>query len=307
MKISVILTGGTIGSVYNNGFITTDSSTKYLLINNYKRIYGEKVEFSVQSPYTILSENLSGNILNELIGVLKVGLKDECDGIIVAHGTDTLQYSACAAAYCLGSNTKPILFVSANYPLENPLSNGNINFAAAVEFIKQKIGSGVFVSYSNDLECVNFHYPTRLLRHSEYDHKIFSLNGEYATYNNGVIVLNENTVMEQSVLACDKKFSDTCGILNITVSPFEEYNYSLENVKAIIFTPYHSGTLNTNSTNFIRFCQRVSNSNIPMYVTGIVEGGEYQSMKAYTDLNIIPVYNLPSIALSVKLWLENEF
>lgn len=304
MKIDVILTGGTIGSVYNEGFITPAPTTEYLLINNYKNVYGENVEFSVRNPYTILSETLSGDILNKLIDAIRDNLNDDSDGIIVAHGTDTLQYSSCAAAYCLGNNTKPVLFVSANYPLENPLSNGNINFAAAVEFIKQKAGRGVFVSYSNDLKSVDFHYPTRLLRHAEYDHKVFSLKGEYATYNNGVITFNENTVKEQNP-ASDKKFPNTYGILNITVSPFEEYNYSLENVKAIVFTPYHSGTLNTNSPLFKAFCQKASEANLPMYVTGIVEGGEYQSMKEYADLNIVSVYNIPSIPLSVKLWLGN--
>lgn len=306
MKINVILTGGTIGSIYNNGFITPDLSTDCLLINNYKKDYGESIQFNIHNPYTILSENLSGDTLNILIDALRQNLEDSSDGIIVAHGTDTLQYSACAAAYCLGSNVKPILFVSANYPLENPLSNGNINFSAAVEFIKQKVGKGVYVSYSNDLKSVDFHYPTRLLRHGEYDHKVFSLNDTYATYKDGVISFNEGISPEPPISACYKRFSNTCGILNISVSPFEEYNYLLDSVKAIIFTPYHSGTLNTGSKKFKDFCKKANDKSIPMYVTGILKGGEYQSMKAYSYLNIIPVYNLPSIALSVKLWLENN-
>ncbi|MBE6762032.1 MAG: hypothetical protein E7551_07065 [Ruminococcaceae bacterium] len=305
MKINVILTGGTIGSVYDNGFITPNSTTEYLLINNYEKVYGKNVDFCLHNPYTILSENLTGDILNKLIDTLSQEINGDSDGIIVAHGTDTLQYSACAAAYCLGSDTIPILFVSANYPLENPLSNGNINFAAAVEFIKQKAGRGVYVSYSNDLKSVDFHYPTRLLKHAEFDHRVFSLNGSYAVYKDGKIVLNKEFVAEASNSVSFKRFSDTCGILNITVSPFEEYNYSLESVKAIIFTPYHSGTLNTNSKKFKIFCQKANEKSVPMYVTGVVAGGEYQSMKAYSDLNIIPVYNMPSVPLSVKLWLEN--
>lgn len=304
MKIKVILTGGTIGSIYNNGFINTNSSTECLLIDNYKKVYGGNIEFCIHKPYTILSENLTGDILNKLIDSLRQD-NQEYDGTIVAHGTDTLQYSACAAAYCLGSDTNPILFVSANYPLENPLSNGNINFAAAVEFIKQKAGRGVFVSYSNDLKEVNLHYPTRLLRHAEYDHKVFSLNGEYATYKGGIITFNKNAPEADVICECQNKFSSTCGILNVTVSPFEEYNYSLEGVEAIVFTPYHSGTLNTASQGFVKFCEKAKNKLIPMYVTGVVEGGEYESMKSYFDLNIIPVYNLPSIALTVKIWLKN--
>lgn len=300
----MILTGGTIGSVYNSdGYITPNLSKECILVKNYKNNHKNNVEFFVENPYTILSENLSGDVLNNLIGELKKALKEDFDGIIVAHGTDTLQYSAVAAGYCLGSETKPIMFVSANYPLENPLSNGNINFEAAVEFIAQKISKGVFVSYSNDLKTVQFHNPTMLLRHGEYDHKVFSLGGEYASFEKGIITLNESYKTQEILKPCHKTFSNTCGILNVTVAPFEEYNYSLEGVKAIIFTPYHSGTLNTESEKLKGFCKRANEGFIKMYVTGILKGGEYASMKAYTDLNIIPVYNTPSIALAVKLWL----
>ena len=199
------------------------------------------------------------------------------------------------------------MFVSANYPLENPLSNGNINFEAAVEFIAQRVNKGVFVSYSNDLKTVQFHIPTRLLRHGEYDHKLFSLNGEYANYEDGKITVVSNRTKEETVLESSKTFSNTCGILNITASPFDEYNYSLDGIKAVVFTPYHSGTLNTESESFKEFCQKATEKSIKMYVTGVSKGGEYASMKAYTDLNIIPVYGMPSLSLLVKLWLENNF
>ena len=304
MKIKVILTGGTIGSVYSDGYITPNLSNECVLVKNYKNNHNSDTEFVVEKPYTILSENLSGDILNNLIGELKKSLNEDCDGIIVAHGTDTLQYSAVAASYCLGSETKPVMFVSANYPLENPLSNGNINFEAAVEFIVQGISNGVFVSYSNDLKTAQFHNPVRLLRHAEYDHKVFSLGGEYASFENGIITLNESYDEQPAIKPCNKAFSNTYGILNVTVAPFEEYNYSLEGIKSVIFTPYHSGTLNTASKKLKEFSKRANEKSVKMYVTGVVNGGEYASMKAYSELNIIPVYNTPSIALAVKLWLD---
>ena len=117
MKINVIFTGGTIGSSHSDGYITPDPAAKYRLIKNYQKAFGTSVEFTVCNPYTILSENLSGKTLSLLMKSIKEGLEDNCDGIIVAHGTDTLQYSAIAAAYCFGSNTKPIMFVSLRFSL----------------------------------------------------------------------------------------------------------------------------------------------------------------------------------------------
>lgn len=304
MKINVIFTGGTIGSSHFDGYITPDPAAKYRLIKNYQKTFGTSVEFTVCNPYTILSENLSGKTLSLLMKSIKEGLEDNCDGIIVAHGTDTLQYSAIAAAYCFGSNTKPIMFVSANYPLENPNSNGNLNFEAATEFIKQKVGKGVYVSYSNDLKSADFHFALNLLRHGEFDHKVYSLGGGYAIYKNGEIFKNTDfKPKEIKPMGCIE-FKEYPEILNITVNPFENYSYDLKGTKAVVFNPYHSGTLNVMSSAFKEFCTRANNLGIPLYVTGVTEGGEYQSMKEYTDLSIIPVYGVTSIALLIKLWID---
>ena len=303
MKIDVIFTGGTIGSAMQSGYISPTDSAKYNLIANYKNKFGNDVEFITHNPYTILSENLSAQTLNKLIAVVTELINTNCDGILVVHGTDTLQYSAAAVECCFGNNIKPIIFVSANYPLENSASNGNINFEAAVEFIKQSKGGGVYVSYSNDLKSVDIHSATRLLRHAEFDHKLFSLNGVYATYQNKSFTLNSKYIFEDVVPSDVKVFPKSAGILNITVSPFEEYNYSLNDVKAVVFTPYHSGTLNTESEKLKHFAKKAAEKSVPMYVTGVVKGAEYQSVKAYTDLKIVPVYNTTSIALMVKLWL----
>lgn len=304
MKINVVFTGGTIGSSHFDGYITPDPAVKYRLIKNYENRFGSSVEFSAYNPYTILSENLSGKTLSLLMKAINEGLNDDSDGIIVAHGTDTLQYSAIAAAYCFGCNTKPIIFVSANYPLENPNSNGNLNFEAAVEFIKQKVSKGVYVSYSNDLKTADFHFALKLLRHGEFDHKVYSLGGPYATYEKGKIFKNPYFEgQEINPLGCIE-FKEYPEILNITVNPFENYSYDLKNVKAIVFNPYHSGTLNVMSTAFKEFCLKAKNLGIPLYVTGVTEGGEYQSMTKYTDLNIIPVYGITSISLLVKLWVD---
>ena len=306
MKINVIFTGGTIGSAMQDGYISPIASAKYTLIENYCEKFGNDVEFVTSNPYTILSENLSAEILNKLMTAVEESLNTDCDGIIVAHGTDTLQYSAAAAEYYFGNDTKPIVFVSANHPLEHPMSNGNINFEAAVQFIKQNKVRGVFVSYSNDLKTADIHLATRLLRHAEYDHKIFSLNGVYATYKDGEFCLNDSLTPTKIPPCKGKRFSDTPGILNVTASPFEEYNYSLDDIKAIVFTPYHSGTLNTSSEKLKKFTQKAYEKAIPMYVTGSVKGAEYQSVKVYKELNITPVYHIPSIPLTIKLWLDEK-
>lgn len=65
------------------------------------------------------------------------------DGIVVTHGTDTLQYTSAFLAYIFDGLNVPIVLVSANYPLDDSRSNGFENFVGAIDFIKSGSGNGV--------------------------------------------------------------------------------------------------------------------------------------------------------------------
>ena len=70
MKLAVIITGGTIGSKCEQGWIAPNRETPYLIIEKYREQYpvqAKDVSFEVRMPYQILSENLNGDYLNRLI------------------------------------------------------------------------------------------------------------------------------------------------------------------------------------------------------------------------------------------------
>ncbi len=286
MKILVIFTGGTIGSTINDGWISPESNTAYRLIDGYKAKFGCDIEFTAKSPYSILSENLSAQRLTQLIYCIADEIESGYDGIIVAHGTDTLQYSAAATAFCMGCDCQPIVFVSSNYPLEDARANGFINFEGAVSLIKSRLKKGVFVSYANDLSGkADIHPAANLLRHPEGSDLIFSLDCPVKIAAMGRV-----------------KFCDEPNILSITVSPFEGYCYNLTKIRAITLTPYHSGTLNTDSESFERFCLEAKGKGIPIFLADFW-GSPYESKLEFERLGIISVKNMPSIPLLVKIWI----
>ena len=128
MRILVIFTGGTIGSTVTDGWISPDGATRYTLINAYQAAHGEEISFSIRAPYSILSENLSAKNLTALTNEVCAAVKEDFDGVIVTHGTDTLQYAAAALAYATGNDCIPTVLVSSNYPLNDPRTNGHQNF-----------------------------------------------------------------------------------------------------------------------------------------------------------------------------------
>ena len=90
-KITVVMTGGTICSVIKGDAI--DVSNEPVVINEYRRIYGDDVEFRIVRPFNILSENSCPKVWTAL-GRALADIHDDSDGVIITHGTDTLWYFA---------------------------------------------------------------------------------------------------------------------------------------------------------------------------------------------------------------------
>ncbi len=212
MNILVIFTGGTISSSERGGYIGPDEQNNYRLINEYKKLNPKKcknISFSTSSPYYILSENLTGKHINLLADCIDKALSsDEYDGIIVTHGTDTLQYTAAGLSYIYSDINIPIVLVSSNYILDDSRANGYDNFSAAVDFImtccktpeeninasaQKNTGNnlaiennvanhiGVYVAYKNENEPAVIHCGARLLSHASYSDKIYSVDNLTAT------------------------------------------------------------------------------------------------------------------------------
>ena len=147
------------------------------------------VELEVYNPYTVLSEQLDGKLLSKLIATVSDVLKESFDGIIVIHGTDTLQYSAAALSLAYADSKVPIVLVSSNYTLDNPKANGRDNLKYAVEFVKETIG-GVFVSYRNLGQNPEIHLGSRVLRILFLSHPCLS----------GLVILSAGTKAPSDIL-----------------------------------------------------------------------------------------------------------
>ncbi len=301
MKILVIFTGGTIGSSIKDGWISTDSATKYALIEKYKENFGADISFETTEPYFLLSENLNANTLNLLIASVESATEKDYDGIIITHGTDTLHFSAAAVQLAFQNAKTPIVFVSANYPLENDLSNGHANFEGAVSLIKSSIKTGVYISYKNTDSNHFIHTADKALSFSENDDSIYSLRGKpFAVYKNGEAVIQNRA----SKTDTDYKtvFCENPNILVVSTTPGDSFSYDVSKYNAVVLRPYHSGTLNTVSPDFLSFLSRAAEDNIPVFLANAPSGTTYETVKKYENSGIIPLPNISFAYAYMKLW-----
>ncbi len=153
-EILIIPVGGTIcTSLSSEGTLKVDEKAGILLIENYLKsdsVYTSDVNFTLSKNLYILSENMTVEKWNLIIEAYREHtLKKEYDGVIIAHGTDSLAYSAALFSVILENTKIPVFFVSSNERLVSARANGNDNFRCAVECIVRGILPDVYVPYKN--------------------------------------------------------------------------------------------------------------------------------------------------------------
>ena len=178
MNITVIFTGGTIGSSVQQNFVSTDTQMPYRLLAMYETEQKKKgaaiPHFQTEAPYTTLSEYMDGSHLNLLISCIREQLTKDIDGIIVTHGTDTLPFTAAALGMCFAYAKVPILLVSSNYILDDPRANGLTNFTAAVDYITSPtLPTAVGIAYCNTGSTPKIYNALGIYNHYPFDDSLY--------------------------------------------------------------------------------------------------------------------------------------
>ena len=312
-KILVVFTGGTIGSSVNeNGKIDVNENTKKLILNLYFEKYGKKYDFETAEPYYELSENIDAEHFNRLISFLSSVNFTDYDGVILAHGSDTLSYTASMLSFAFRHIPIPLVLIASNYPLMDKRSNGLDNFAAAVTFIKKsKYRRGVFVCYSNKKSEATVFLGSRII---EADHIFDNFKGVDNSYlckiKNNKILLNKNRLNPTVEEINEEKSPLNIGRLNNNVLLIKSYpgqnfeNIKLDGIKAILAVGYHSATVCNSLKQEYSFWQLAKlgfEKGIDVYISSFKSENQvvYESLKD----NFIKLCNISTEAAYTKILL----
>ncbi|MGQ4892333.1 MAG: Glu-tRNA(Gln) amidotransferase subunit GatD [Candidatus Njordarchaeia archaeon] len=149
--------GGTIASrvEYETGAVKPAFSQRELL--NAVPEIGEIANVKTENVFNIFSEDMQPK--HWIILAKKIADKIEgrdVSGIIITHGTDTMQYTASALAFMLNNLPVPIVLTGAQRSSDRPASDSAVNLiASALVAAKTDIGEVMVVMHSspNDLNC----------------------------------------------------------------------------------------------------------------------------------------------------------
>ena len=180
-KILLVLTGGTIcafsGSDHTRGLDV--ARAKALLEENFRASDSpfaavDATQFAIGERFDTLSENMTFEVWNRVKTYLDARPYEGFDGVVIAHGTDTLGYSAAMFAMLYAGVSVPMIFVAADAPLDDERGNGNANFRAAVECICRGITPGVYAVYRNSDGATYLHAGSRLTQCAPYRADFYS-------------------------------------------------------------------------------------------------------------------------------------
>ncbi len=251
-KILLILVGGTICTALGkDGTLSVNDAATAKLVENFKNSdskFADSVEFDITENLYILSENLTVEKWNKMLDTYRKHIKrDDYDGVLFAHGTDTLAYSAALFSQILADTDIPVFLVSAQARLELPKTNGNANFRAAVECICQGIVPNVYVAYKNISDGrMLLHIASRLEQCKNYTEDLHSVGAiDITNINSEKINEISQAFPRENVRVMIDKEKLTLKDSVLMITPYVGINYGAYDYKrfsAILHGTYHSGT-----------------------------------------------------------------
>ncbi|MEM2272745.1 MAG: Glu-tRNA(Gln) amidotransferase subunit GatD [Candidatus Bathyarchaeia archaeon] len=131
-KVSIISTGGTIASRvdYRTGAVRPVMSASDLY-----SIVPELAEIAVidtEILFNIFSEDMTPKHWSAMAEAVARHVESGVHGVVIAHGTDTMGYSAAALSFALQNLPVPVILVGAQRSGDRPSSDAALNLIGAV-------------------------------------------------------------------------------------------------------------------------------------------------------------------------------
>lgn len=160
--ISLLSTGGTIASTvdYRTGAVTAQFDAEDVL-RAVPDLAG-RANYRGRVVANILSENMEPPLWQDLARAVHEEIEAGADGVVVMHGTDTMQYSAAALAFMLETPV-PIVFTGSQRSADRPSSDNVMNAVSAVEAAKSDCAEVLVCMHASESDDVcALHRGTRV-------------------------------------------------------------------------------------------------------------------------------------------------
>ncbi len=131
--VSIIGTGGTIASrvEYRTGAVYPSLTTEDL----YRAVpeLSSLARIKTKVLFNVFSENITPKHWSEIAKTVAQTIEEGVEGVVVAHGTDTMGYTAAALSFALQNLPVPVVLVGSQRSSDRPSSDAALNLIGAVK------------------------------------------------------------------------------------------------------------------------------------------------------------------------------
>jgi len=316
-NLSILSTGGTVASVidYKTGAVHPAFTADDLL-----RATPELVDYAninAKAIFNILSENMTPQYWKETAEAVYNEINEGADGIIIAHGTDTMHYTASALSFMIDTPV-PIILTGAQRSSDRPSSDAFTNLMASVVAAKSDIAEvSICMHATEDDSYCDLHRGTRARKmHTSRRDTFTSINmNPLAKIENNQITINDKEVQytkrNENKLSINTNLADKVALIKMYPGIDAEIIdiYTDKGYDGIVI----EGTgLGHCSDEVIDKISRATNENIPVVMTsqclfGRTNMNVYSSGRRLLQENVIPVGDMiPETAYTKLLWAAGQ-
>lgn len=203
-KVSIISTGGTIASKvdYRTGAVkpALDSEDLYSVVPE----LADLAKIDAKVLLSVFSENIGPQQWPKIAESAAEQVRAGADGVVIAHGTDTLGYTAAALSFALQNIPVPIVLVGSQRSSDRPSSDAATNLIAATAVAGQAPFAEVVVAMHDWVsdEKVAVHRGTKVRKcHTSRRDAFRSVNARPIAYYdlaNRALQLNSEKYVERN-------------------------------------------------------------------------------------------------------------
>jgi glutamyl-tRNA(Gln) amidotransferase subunit D len=163
-KVTILSTGGTIASRvdYRTGAVrpALTASDLYSVVPELSSV----AQVDAQILFSALSENLLPRHWSEIAETVASKIAEGVDGVVIAHGTDTMGYTAAALSFALQNLPVPVVLVGSQRSADRPSSDAATNLIGAVTAAAKGPFAEVVISMheSSSDTSIAFHRGTKV-------------------------------------------------------------------------------------------------------------------------------------------------
>ena len=143
-KVLLIATGGTIASKKTENGLTPQISPEELL--SYIPDLKEVCEVDTLQLLNLDSSNMEPKHWIMMVECIKENY-EKYDGFVIAHGTDTMAYTAAGLSYMIQNSIKPIVITGSQKPINMDITDAKTNLLDSFTYASDEKSQGVVIVF----------------------------------------------------------------------------------------------------------------------------------------------------------------